>query len=130
MTSTAIIWLNKVGLAPKTSSIAPWLAPPPIQLPATVANPRHTSSAPAPEITSGDKSDAVNKANGPPMITPIVPARNITKAFGPSLTIPLKSILKVKSTKDAGNKYLDATVYKPDSSPEIRPKVFNKPGVK
>ncbi len=44
-TSTATNWPNIVASTPKTSFMAAWLAPPPIQLPATVAMPRHVSPA-------------------------------------------------------------------------------------
>ena len=52
-TSTAIICPNNTGLAPNTSSMAVWFAPPPIQLPATVDKPLQISSGPVPAYKSG-----------------------------------------------------------------------------
>jgi len=52
------------------------------------------------------------------------------KALGPSFRIPLKSMLKVKSTKEAGKRYLEAILYNPEVSPDIHPNVFSKPGIK
>jgi hypothetical protein len=54
----------------------------------------------------------------------------MTKALGPSLSIPLKSILKVNKTNDAGSKYLEATLYSPDDSPEITPNELKSAGMK
>src|SRR3546814_8549964 len=45
MTSTATNWPNKVASTSKTSFIAAWFAPPPIQLPAMVVIPRQVSPA-------------------------------------------------------------------------------------
>src|SRR5450830_884375 len=42
-TSTATNWPNRVASTLKTSFIAAWLAPPPIQEPATVVMPRQVS---------------------------------------------------------------------------------------
>src|SRR5690606_26267170 len=121
---------NSVGLAPKTSSMAVWFAPPPIQLPPIVAHPLHTSSAPVPPTTSGAKRDTVTTAKGPPKIIPTVPVRNITNAFGPNFNIALKSRLSVNRTREAGNKYLEAIRYNPECSPETNPNELSKPGIK
>ena len=51
-------------------------------------------------------------AIGPPMIMPIVPVKNMTKAFHPRLNTAFRSILKVINTNAAGSKYLLATKYK------------------
>ena len=67
---------------------------------------------------------------GPPITIPKVPAKNIIKALGPNATTPFISILKVKSTKEAGSKYREAIKYKPDSSPEIIPIEFKIEGKK
>jgi len=53
--------------------MAAWLAPPPIQLPAIVVNPRHTASKPAPPTVSGENIDTIRIAMGPPMMMPTVP---------------------------------------------------------
>jgi hypothetical protein len=75
-------------------------------------------------------ADTTNNAKGPPKTIPIVPATNITKALGPSFKIPLKSILKVNNTNDAGSKYLEATLYKPEDSPEMTPNELKSAGMK
>ena len=43
-------------------------------------------------------------AIGPPMTMPNVPVKNIIRAFQPKLNTALRSMLKVISTKAAGNK--------------------------
>src|SRR5690606_24797809 len=105
------------------------LAPPPIQLPAIVENPLHISSSPKFKISG--KAEAVRKyATGPPIITPKVPAKNIITDLPPSLRRPGISIPMVNKTRQAGNKYLEVTEYKPDSSPLIILKVFNIEGIR
>jgi hypothetical protein len=42
----------------------------------------------------------------------------------------LKSMLRVKKTRDAGRRYREAMKYKPDSSPEIKPSEFRIEGKK
>ena len=69
------------GLYSKISNIAAWLAPPPIQLPASVERPLHIASGPAPLKSSGKKLDNINIAIGPPIIIPIVPVKNIINAL-------------------------------------------------
>jgi hypothetical protein len=51
------------------------LAPPPIQLPAKVARPRHIASGPAPPTVSGDTAEISKIAKGPPIIIPTVPVK-------------------------------------------------------
>ena len=52
------------------------MAPPPIQLPATVVNPRQTASGPAPPTRSGAKNAVIRIARGPPRIIPAVAVKN------------------------------------------------------
>ena len=54
---------------------------------------------------------------------PIEPVKNIIKAFGPSFESSFKSTLMVRSTRQAGSKYLEATKYNLDSSGSMIPKV-------
>ena len=46
------------------------MAPPPIQLPASVARPLQTASKPAPPTVSGEKVEIIKIAIGPPIIIP------------------------------------------------------------
>ena len=75
-------------------------------------------------------SEIINNEIGPPKMIPTLPVRNIIIALKPSFFIPGKSTLIVRSTKLVGNKYLDATKYKLDSSPEIIPNEFSTEGMK
>src|SRR5690606_5695792 len=104
--------------------MAIWLAPPPIQLPASVESPRQTASAPTPPTVSGEMVPTIKTAIGPPMITPTVPAKNIINAFGPKLKRPLRLILKVINTSAAGSKYWLAIKYKLDF-PTVASPVFD-----
>ena len=65
-----------------------------------------------PSIKLGNVYDIRIIENGPPIIIPAVPLKNIIIAFGPNFIISGKSILIVSKTKLAGNKYRDATKYK------------------
>tara|TARA_Y100001936_G_scaffold246893_1_gene291690 strand:+ start:1470 stop:1685 length:216 start_codon:yes stop_codon:yes gene_type:complete len=67
---------------------------------------------------------------GPPIIIPIVPVKNMINAFDPSFLISGKSILTVSKTRLAGSKYLEATKYNLELSPEIIPKELNIDGIK
>ena len=67
---------------------------------------------------------------GPPNIIPIVPVKNITIAVVPNFLISGISILIVSNTRLAGNKYLEATKYNLDSSPEIIPNELKRDGIK
>jgi hypothetical protein len=60
------------------------IAPPPIQLPAIVDRPFQTSS-PLDNATSGKKLPTIYNANGPPIIIPTVPAKNMMTALLPNL---------------------------------------------
>ena len=83
------------------------------------------------EVSGGNIADAANSAIGPPRIIPTVAARNMMIAFNPNCLIPLKSILKQSRISEAGSKYLEATKYRFESSPDIIPKgQFNRPGMK
>ena len=93
----------------KTSFIAAWLAPPPIQLPATVVNPRQTCSTPALLIIEGEINETTIMEIGPPKIIPKVPVKNITIALDPNFLISGISMLIVSRAKLVGNKYLEAT---------------------
>src|SRR5690554_6892825 len=104
--STKTILPYSDWLYSKISSIAVWLAPPPIQLPARVERPLQTASGPTPPTVSGDTMEINKIAMGPPITIPKVPVRNMTKAFQPKLNTAFKSMLKVISTNAAGNKYL------------------------
>ena len=89
--------------------MAAWFAPPPIQLPATVVSPRQTASGPTPPTTSGAKTETIRMANGPPIMIPTVPVKNMMMALGPSFLISGRSILMVSNTKLVGSKYREAT---------------------
>ena len=67
---------------------------------------------------------------GPPKTTPNVPVKNITIALVPNFLISGISILMVSNTKLAGNKYLEATKYNLDVSPEIIPNELKRDGIK
>ena len=67
---------------------------------------------------------------GPPKIIPNVPVKNITIAFAPNFLISGMSMLTVSNTKLEGNKYLDATKYNLDSSPEMIPAELKRDGMK
>ena len=67
---------------------------------------------------------------GPPMITPMVPVKNMITAFEPNLFIAGRSTLIVKSARLVGSRYLDATKYRLDSSPEMIPKELKIEGMK
>ncbi len=84
--------------------MAVWLAPPPIQLPASVDKPLHTASGPTPPTVSGETIEINKMATGPPITIPIVPVKNMINAFQPKLNTAFKSILRVIKTKAAGNK--------------------------
>ena len=104
MTSTVTITEK---ISPPTSNISfieAWFAPPPIQLPATVVMPRHTASGPCPPTIVGSTALTTNIARGPPITIPSVPTKNIISALGPKFKIAFKSMLIVKSIKQAGNK--------------------------
>ena len=83
-----------------TSFIAAWLAPPPIQLPVSVVMPRQVS----PATVSGCTRPITLNDTTAPSITPRVPVRNITSAFGHSRTMPPMSIDTQNSTSDAGSR--------------------------
>ena len=106
------------------------LAPPPIQLPAKAAIPRHTASGPVTPINSGQMAETINKANGPPIITPTVPVKNIITALLPKPAIALISMLSVNNTKQAGNRKYFATSSTWLTSALTIPNVFNNEGNK
>ncbi len=83
-----------------TSFIAAWLAPPPIQLPATAVKPRHAS----PSTVSGLMKLQITIASGPPISTPSVPVKNMMSAFGPSRTIAGMSMARVSRISVAGSR--------------------------
>ena len=60
---------------------------------------------------------------------PVV-AANMMIALGPRLYIPFKSMLRHRSTKLAGSKYLEATKYKLEVSPSTIPRELNAAGIK
>ena len=109
-TSRATMAENRSGLGLNISYIAAWLAPPPIQVPATVLNPLQTSSAPSPPTISGANNEIKKTAAGPPSIILIEAVINIKPAFFLNFHISLKSRLKVNNTRLAGKRYLDAMV--------------------
>ncbi|CAI8254995.1 MAG: Uncharacterised protein [Bacteroidetes bacterium MED-G17] len=90
------------------------MAPPPIQLPAKVLNPRQSARSPVVSTVCGKRMEKIPIAKGPPMIIPKVPVKNMTNGFQPNLTSPLKSILSVIRNNAAGNRNLVATKYKFD----------------
>ena len=83
ITSTAIICEKRVSPTSKTSFIAVWLAPPPIQLPATVVRPLQTASGPDPPTVSGLTVPTIISAKGPPTMMPKVPVKNMITALLP-----------------------------------------------
>ena len=99
-TSTATNWPNMVASTSNTSRMAAWLAPPPIQEPATVVIPRQVS----PAMVSGWITRIASKATRAPSMTPTVPVRNMMTAFGPSRTMALKSIATHSSTSELGRR--------------------------
>tara|TARA_R110002111_G_scaffold21606_16_gene50227 strand:+ start:1445 stop:1609 length:165 start_codon:yes stop_codon:yes gene_type:complete len=52
------------------------------------------------------------------------------RAFGPNLAMLFRSILRVSKTREVGKRYLEATKYRLESSPEINPVVLNNAGIK
>ena len=103
-TSTATIWLKRASLTSKTSFMAVWLAPPPIQLPATVVRPRQTASGPPPPTVSGLTAPTAMSATGPPTMIPTVPVRNMAMAFHPSRMMAGRSTERVRRTSVAGRR--------------------------
>ena len=93
-------------------------------------NPRHTESGPEPPIISGLIADTINIARGPPIIMPIVPVKNIISALEPNFFISWRSILIVKRARLVGSKYLEATKYSFELSPEITPSELKIEGMK
>ena len=80
---------------PALLPMATKFAPPPIQLPAKAAIPRQASS--------GSHCWQTNSEMGPPMTTPVVPARSMIPAFGPSRRMPGTSSARMSSSRLAGN---------------------------
>ena len=83
--------------------MAVWLAPPPIQLPASVASPRQAAVWPEPMI-EGSNCATIHSASGPPRTMPTVAVRNMTIALLPRPRIPLMSIDSVIRNSAAGRK--------------------------
>ena len=69
-------------------------------------------------------------AIGPPIIIPRVPVTNITIAFEPNFLISGISILIVSNARLVGSRYLEATKYKFEFSPEITPNELKRDGIK
>ncbi len=84
--------------------MAVWLAPPPIQEPATVVMPRHTASGPSTPSMSGKIALMISSAIGPPIKMPTVPVRNMITAFLPSLAMAPRSMLRVRNTRHVGSR--------------------------
>ncbi len=97
--STATNWPNRVESTAKTSFIAAWLAPPPIQLPASVAMPLQVS----PATVSGWMMPSARKDTMAPSITPAVPVRNMMIALGPSRSIATRSMAMQNSASELGS---------------------------
>ena len=129
-TSTATIAENTSSPTSKTSFMAAWLAPPPIQLPATVANPRQMASGPTPPTVSGLMKENTRIANGPPSTMLTVAVANMISACGPSRMMPGMSMLSVRSTSVAGSKYREDTKYRLDASASTMPNVLYSDGMK
>ena len=106
--STATIFEKITESTLKTSIIAAWFAPPPIQLPAIVVIP-YANNDKSISTIEGKKYFTTKIEIGPPNNIPRVPEKNIINALEPSLEISLKSTLRVNKTKEHGSKYLDAT---------------------
>jgi len=58
---------------------------------------------------SGAINEIIYMANGPPIIIPTVPVKNMINALGPNFKMLGKSILIVSRTRLVGSRYLDAT---------------------
>src|SRR5690606_24724895 len=125
-TSTATVAAKMSAGGSKIRKSAAWLAPPPIQDPANVANPFHTS----PETTCGANSENSHTANGPPSTMPIMPAKKSKPTFLRSAQTSLKLILRVKSNRQAGKRYPELMLYNPGASPDMTSNELNKPGTK
>ena len=97
--STATNWPNSVESTANTSFIAAWLAPPPIQLPASVAMPLQVSPA---TVSGWMTPRAVNDTTAPSM-TPTVPVRNMMMAFGPRRRIAPRSMAMQNSASELGS---------------------------
>ena len=69
-------------------------------------------------------------AKGPPAIIPSVPVKNIINALDPNFFISWISILIVKRARLVGSKYLDATKYSFELSPEMTPSELKIEGIK
>jgi hypothetical protein len=69
-------------------------------------------------------------ARGPPIIIPSVPVKNIINALDPNFLISWISILIVKRARLVGSRYLDATKYRFELSPEIIPSELKIEGMK
>ena len=95
-----------------------------------VASPLQIASKSFPPTVSGEKIDTKRMAIGPPITIPNVPVKNIMSAFLPKLAMAFKSILKVISTKAAGNRYLLAIKYKLERLSEIISKLTKNDGSK
>jgi len=65
--------------------------------------------------------EIIKIANGPPIIIPTEPVKNIIRALDPKLEMALRSMLKVIKMRAAGSKYLLAIKYKLEISSEIMP---------
>src|SRR5688500_15464320 len=98
-TSTTANWPKVVASTWKISFIASMLAPPPIQLPASVVMPAQVS----PATVSGCTARNSRKASTAPTITLSEAAAYISTSFGPSLRIAFRSIDRVSSTSAAGS---------------------------
>ena len=94
---------KRLSLTLKISFIAVWLAPPPIQLPAMVDKPRHSSDG-STAIKPGATEETSSSATGPPRMMPRVAAKNMMSALGPKLIIPFKSMPRHSSIKLAGSR--------------------------
>jgi hypothetical protein len=60
-------------------------------------------------------------ANGPPIMIPNEPVKNMIRALDPRLDIALRSMLNVIKIRAAGSKYLLAIKYRLEVSSDIRP---------
>ena len=94
------------------------LAPPPIQLPASVAMPAQVS----PAMVCGAMARMLIKANAAPKIMLTDVAAYIANNLGPNLRMAFKSTAMVNSTNAAGNSTRLATgLYSLLCAPSIRP---------
>src|SRR5690606_33117844 len=126
----AMIEENNLGEGCSISLRATWFALPPIQDPASVPNPRHTSSGPAPPTIWGANSEVIHTAIGTPNTIPTVPVKNIKPARLRRFHISFRFRFKVKRIKHDGRKKRLPIPVRGEFSPSIILAELSSPGIK